>query len=104
MDLDSITREQWALVAEDPDPAVYKEDINRLLLSFTIHTLGRLFIKYRLYATNASPCSMINERMIYVLAKKSPGTVRLRQLEEVNLGFKRPRMTQPRTRLRRSSA
>jgi hypothetical protein len=89
MDLEYLKREQWALVAEDVDPAVYKEDINRLLLSFKIHTLGRLFIKYRLCATDPSLCSMIEQRMTYVLAEKSSRMVSLRQLEEVNVGFER---------------
>src|SRR5262249_42319522 len=46
MDRAYIEREEWALVAADADPEVYKGDINLLLLSFKIHTLGRLFIKY----------------------------------------------------------
>jgi Apea-like HEPN len=89
MDMEYLKREQWALVAEDPDPAVYKEDINRLLLSFKIHTLARLFIKYRLCTTDASLCSIINQRMTFVLPEKSPRTVSFRQLEEVNVGCER---------------
>jgi hypothetical protein len=89
MDLENLKQQEWALVAEDPDLAVFKADINRLLLSFKIHTLGRLFIKYRLCATNATLCSMINQRMTYVLAEKSSRIVNLGQLEEVNAGFER---------------
>lgn len=89
MDLDYLRREQWALVAEDPDRTVYKEDINRLLLSFKIHTLGRLFIKYRLCVSDASLSSIVTQRMTHILAEKNPKTVSLAQLGQVNAGFER---------------
>jgi hypothetical protein len=89
MDLDYLRREQWALVAEDPDRTVYKEDINRLLLSFKIHTLGRLFIKYRLCVSDASLSSIVTQRMTHILAEKNPKTVSLAQLGQVNVGFER---------------
>jgi hypothetical protein len=54
-----IKRELWALVAENPDLNTYTQDINRLLLSFKIHTLGRLFIKYRLCVDDASLCGNV---------------------------------------------
>src|SRR5216684_2568961 len=71
MDLDCLKQEQWALVAEDPDLNVYKQDVNRLLLSFKIHTIGRLFIKYRLCADDTSLCSVILEKMNFILPTKS---------------------------------
>ena len=89
MDTAYIRRELWALVAENPDLTTYKEDINRLLLSFKIHTLARLFIKYRLCADDTSLCSVIAERMNYVLAEKSPREITVEQLERVNTGFER---------------
>jgi hypothetical protein len=89
MDLEYLKREQWALVAENPDPKVYKQDINLLLLSFKIHTLARLFIKYRLCAVDTSLCSVITEKMNYILPDKSHRQVSFEQLKQVNVGFER---------------
>lgn len=89
MDIKYIKRELWALVAENPDLNTYEEDINRLLLSFKIHTLARLFIKYRLCADDTSLCRVISERMNYILAEKSPRQISVEQLEQVNTGFER---------------
>lgn len=80
---------EWALVAQDPDRAAYREDINRLLLSFKIYTLGRLRIKYRLCASDASLCSIIEQQMTYILMEKSPSEVSLSQLGQVKTGFER---------------
>lgn len=89
MDLEYIKRERWAIVADDTDLGKYREGVNRLLLSFKIHTLGRLFIKYRLCAENTSLSSVINEKMNYILADKSGREVTLEQLKQVNVGFGR---------------
>jgi hypothetical protein len=89
MDVKSLKSRQWALVAEDGDAPLYKEDINRLLLSFKIHTLGKLFIKYRLCGTNQNLCKIIDQRMTYVRREKSPCKISLSQLSEVNVGFER---------------
>jgi hypothetical protein len=89
MDLEFIKREQWALVAENPDLETYKQDINRLLLSFKIHTLGRLFIKYRLCVDDTSLSAVILERMNFILQEKSPRQISFEQLERVNLGFEK---------------
>jgi hypothetical protein len=89
MDLDYIKRELWAIVANDPDLGKYSEDVNRLLTSFKIYTLGRLFIKYRLCADNPSLCRIINEKMSYILGEKSRREVTLEQLHQVNVGFER---------------
>ena len=88
MDLEYIKRERWAIVADDPDLGKYREGVNRLLLSFKIHTLGRLFIKYRLCAENTSLSSVINEKMNYILADKSGREVTLEQLKQVNVGVR----------------
>jgi len=88
-DLDYLKREQWALVANNPDLRTYKEDVNRLLLSFKIHTLGRFFIKYRLCVEDPSLSSVITEKMNYILPDKSSREVTLAQLEQVNSGFER---------------
>jgi hypothetical protein len=90
-EMQSIRLEHWALVAEDANLATYKEDINRLLLSFKIHTLGRLFIKYRLCAIDFSLCSVIKDTMTYVLPEKSPRQISVEQLKQVNIGFLRLR-------------
>lgn len=89
MDIQYIKRESWALVAENPDLKAYAEDINRLLLSFKIHTLGRLFIKYRLCTDDPSLCRVILERMNFVLPEKSPREISLEQLKQINIGFER---------------
>ena len=73
MDLEYLKLEQWALVAENPDLKAYQEQINLLLLSFKIHTLGRPFIKYRLCREDISVCSSIEERMSFILPQKIPG-------------------------------
>jgi hypothetical protein len=89
MEIAQLRLEQWALVAENPDRQSYAQDINRLLLSFKIHTLGRLFIKYRLCADDPSLCSVILEKMNFVLPEKSPREISLEQLNQVNIGFER---------------
>jgi len=89
MDLDYIKQERWALVADNPDLTVYKQDINLLLLSFKIHTLGRLFIKYRLCPADISLCSVVVEKMNFILQEKSRRQVSYEQLELVNVGFQR---------------
>ncbi len=89
MDLEHLKLEQWALIAENPDPKVYKEQINLLLLSFKIHTLGRPFIKYRLCREDVSVCSIIEERMNFILPDKSPRQIGFDQLKLVDMGFQR---------------
>lgn len=89
MDLEYLKLEQWALVAENPDLKAYQEQINLLLLSFKIHTLGRPFIKYRLCREDISVCSSIEERMSFILPQKSPRQIGLDQLKLVDLGFQR---------------
>jgi len=89
MEIQWIMREPWALVATDPDLTTYQEDVNRLLLSFKIHTLGRLFIKYRLCVDDTSLCSVILETMKFILAEKSPLAISFEQLNQVNIGFER---------------
>jgi len=89
MDIQYIKQEQWTLVAENPDLKTYAENINRLLLSFKIHTLGRLFIKYRLSIDDPSLCRVIIERMNFILPEKSPREISSDQLTEVNIGFER---------------
>lgn len=89
MDREYIKLESWALVAENPNLTTYREDINRLLLSFKIHTLARLFVKYRVCADDMSLSTVITERMTHVLAGKSPREITAEQLEHVNTGFER---------------
>jgi len=89
MDREYMKRESWALVAENPDLATYKEDVNRLLLSFKIHTLARLFIKYRLCGDDLSLCNVITEKMSHILKAKSPREISTEQLTLVNTGFER---------------
>jgi hypothetical protein len=88
-EIKQIKLERWALVAENPDRNTYTQDINRLLLSFKIHTLGKLFIKYRLCVDDPSLCRVIQERMNFILREKSPRTISLEQLNQVNIGFER---------------
>jgi hypothetical protein len=88
-DLDYIKQAEWALVSENPETNTYKKDINRLLLSFKIHTLGRLFIKYRLCAAEASLSSVIQEKMNFILPEKSPRQITFDRLEQVKSGFER---------------
>lgn len=89
MDLDYIRQERWALVFDGPNLDTYREDINLLLLSFKIQTLARPFIKYRLCATDLNQCSIVNERMTFILPDKSERRVNYEQLEQVNIGFQR---------------
>jgi hypothetical protein len=76
-------------VADNPDLNVYKQDINRLLLSFKIHTLGRLFIKYRLCTDDTSLCSVVVEKMNFILPGRSRRQISFEQLKQVNVGFER---------------
>src|SRR5207245_1983579 len=77
------------LVSENLDSNIYKEDINRLLMSFKIHTLGRLFVRYRLCASDTSLCSVVQEKMNFILPEESPRQITFEQLEQVNSGFER---------------
>ncbi len=84
-----ISNEQWALVAQDPDLNRYAEEVNLLLLSFKIFTLGKLFIKFRICDTDTSLCRIIKDRMGYIPSNASTKLITRKQLQEVAIGFDR---------------
>lgn len=88
-EIKQIKLERWALVADNPHRNTYKADINRLLLSFKIHTLGKLFIKYRLCVYDTSLCCVIEQRMNCILPENVSREITLEQLTQVNIGFER---------------
>lgn len=91
LDRKVIAAEKWALVAHDPDLNRYAEEVNLLLLSFKIFTLGRLFIKFRICDTDSSLSRIINDRMTYIPSDASSRLVTRDQLEEAAVGFNRLR-------------
>ena len=90
MEIQWIMREPWAFVAEDPDLTTYQEDVNRLLLSFKIHTSweGSSSSIGSAWMTHLS-ATVILETMNFILAEKSPLAISFEQLNQVNVGFER---------------
>lgn len=77
----------WALVAETENLEHYKEEINRLLLSFRIYKLSRVFIKYRLCKEDVKCCSTLNDCLRIVMPNESNRVIAHNDLDIINKGF-----------------
>ncbi|MBW8003201.1 MAG: hypothetical protein FVQ80_14470 [Planctomycetes bacterium] len=86
-DIGVMEFQSWALVAEAENLEHYKEEINRILLSFKIYKLARVFIKYRLCKEDIKCCSILNDYLHIVMPDESNRVIALNDLDVIDKGF-----------------